>query len=79
MKFKSFFAKPFASYIYKQVRRGMATAVEDQETIFKELLQTGSKTVFGSDHRLKEVRSYEEYKQSVKVRDYENFKTYIEQ
>ena len=30
MKIKSFFAKPFASYIYKGIRKGMATAVADQ-------------------------------------------------
>lgn len=79
MKFKSLFAKPFASYIYKQVRKGMMTAIEDQETIFKELLKTGSKTLYGSDHHLLDVKTYEEFTQSVKIRDYEQFKPYIEQ
>lgn len=79
MKLKSLFAKPFASYIYKQVRKGMATAVEDQEAIFKELLKIGSKTLFGSDHHLKDVRTYEDFKGAVKIRDYENYKPYIQQ
>lgn len=57
----------------------MGTAVKDQETILEELLKTGSKTVFGNDHKLKEVKTYDEYKQAVKIRDYEHFKTYIEQ
>ena len=30
MKFKSFLAKPFAAYIYKQIKKGMSTAVADQ-------------------------------------------------
>ncbi len=79
MKFKSLFAKPFSSYIYKQVRKGMTTAIEDQQNIFKELLKTGVKTVFGTDHRLKEVKTYEDFRQSVHIRDYENFKPYIQQ
>ena len=76
MKLKSLFAKPFASYIYKQVRKGMATAVEDQELIFKELLKVGSKTLFGIDHHLKDVRTYEDFKAAVKIRDYENYKSF---
>ncbi|MEO6000812.1 MAG: GH3 auxin-responsive promoter family protein [Chitinophagaceae bacterium] len=77
MKFKSLFAKPFASYIYKQVRKGMLTAVEDQETTFKELLKVGSQTSFGNDHHYKDVKTYDEYKSAVKIRDYESFKPYI--
>lgn len=57
----------------------MATAVEDQETILKELLKTGSKTVFGEDHRMKDVKTYEDFRQAIKIRDYESFKPYIEQ
>src|SRR5918993_908947 len=79
MKFKSFLAKPFSSYVYKQVRKGMLTAVDDQEAILRELLKTGAKTIFGADHHLKDVKTYEEYKQAVPIRDYENFKSYIEQ
>ncbi len=79
MKFKSLFAKPFASYISKQIRKGMSTAVEDQEAVFKELLKTGSTTIFGKDHNLPQVKTYEEFKQSVHIRDYESFKPYITQ
>ena len=57
----------------------MATALEDQDTIFKDLLKTGSKTVFGNDHHLQQVKTYEEFKQAVPIRDYEDFKPYIEQ
>ena len=79
MKLKSLFAKPFASYISKQVKKGMLTAVEDQEMIFKELLKTGASTVFGNDHHLKDVKSYDDYKSAVTSRDYESFKPYINQ
>lgn len=57
----------------------MVTAVEDQEAIFRDLIKTGSKTVFGNDHHLGNVNTYEEFKQSVPIRDYEAFKPYINQ
>jgi hypothetical protein len=78
MKFKSFLAKPFASYIYARVRKGMATALQDQDSILKELLKVGKTTEFGKDHRLEEVNTYEEFKQAVPIRDYEMLKPYIE-
>src|SRR5882757_2112481 len=79
MKIKSFLAKPFASYIYKAIQKEMTTAVGDQENIFKDLLRVGGKTVFGEDHHLGEVRTYEEFKQAVPIRDYEQFSHYIHQ
>ena len=77
MKIKSFLARPFASYIYKTIQKGMTTAVADQEAILKELLRIGSKTVFGAEHKLGEVKTYEEFRQAVPVRDYEQFAPYI--
>lgn len=56
----------------------MATAVEDQEAIFKELLKTGKATDFGKEHHLQDVLVYEEFVRSVPIRDYEQFKPYIE-
>ena len=79
MKIKSFLARPFASYIYKSIHKGMTTAVGDQEAIFKELLRTGSKTLFGGEHHMGEIRNYEEFRQAVPVRDYEQFAGYIHQ
>lgn len=79
MKFKSFLAKPFASYIYNKVKKGMATAVEDQQAIFRELIKTGQNTLFGKEHHFKDITSYEEFKQAVPIRDYEQFKPWIQQ
>jgi hypothetical protein len=79
MKIKSFLARPFASYIYKSIHKGMSTAIADQETIFRDLLKTGAKTVFGEEHRLGEIKTYEEFKQAVPIRDYEQLSRYIDQ
>jgi hypothetical protein len=77
MKIKSFLARPFASFVYKGIQKGMTTAIADQEAILKELLRVGSKTAFGAEHKLGEVRTYEEFSQAVPVRDYEQFIPYI--
>src|SRR5438309_2919433 len=78
MKIKSLLAKPFASYIHNKIRKGMATALQDQEHTFKELLKVGKLTDFGKDHKFSQVNSYQDYKNSVPVRDYEKFKPYID-
>jgi hypothetical protein len=78
MKFKSILAKPFAAYIYKQIRKDMANALSDQEAIFQHLLKEGAKTQFGQDHKFSEVKDYQAFKQAVPIRDYEGLKSYVE-
>ncbi len=78
MKFKSFLAKPFAAYISSKIKKEMQQALEDQEAILQNLIRTGRKTVFGRGHRLDAVNNYEEFKQAVPLREYEQFKPYIE-
>ncbi len=78
MKIKSLLAKPFAGYVYRYVKRGMTTALADQDAILKELLKTGQQTEFGREHGLDKVDSYEAFRQAVPLRDYEGLKKYIE-
>ena len=78
MKFKSLLAKPFANYIYKQVKKGMETAVADQQSIFNSLINTAAKTAFGKEHQFESVKTYEDFAKQVPIRDYEEFKPYIE-
>ncbi len=78
MKIKSLLAKPFASYIYKGIKKGMVTAAQDQENILKDLLKTGRITDFGKEHGFNNVQAYEEFKNAVPIRDYEQFKGYID-
>lgn len=78
MKFKSFLAKPFASYVYARIRKGMGTALQDQDAILRELIKVGRTTEFGKDHHLDKVGSYAEFRQAIPIRDYEALKPYIE-
>ncbi len=79
MNLKSLLAKPFANYIYNKTRKGMQTALHDQEAILKTLLKTGKSTVFGKDHRLEAVSDHTGFAQAVPIRDYEQLKPYINQ
>ena len=56
----------------------MLTAVEDQEAILKDLLKTGKLTDFGKEHQFNNIQGYEQFRQAVPVRDYEQFKPYID-
>ncbi|MES2371125.1 MAG: GH3 auxin-responsive promoter family protein [Bacteroidota bacterium] len=79
MNLKSLLARPFANYIYNKTRKSTQTAREDQEAILKMLLKTGKNTVFGKEHKLEAVSDHASFAQAVPIRDYEQFKTYIEQ
>ena len=78
MKIKSFFAKPFAIYIHKQIRKSAHTAVADQERILQFLLKTAAKTEFGKQHYFDRIKNHADFVKNVPVRDYEDFKAYIE-
>lgn len=78
MKIKSFLAKPYASIVHNRIRKGMATAVADQQAILQYLLKVGARTIFGKDHNLSEVKTYEDFRKAVPIRDYEATRPYID-
>lgn len=56
----------------------MRHAVADQDAILKHLLKTGRNTVIGKEAKLSEVRTYEEFRQAMPVRDYEQLRPWID-
>jgi len=78
MKIKSLLAKPFAKFVHKQIKKGMLTAVEDQHLIFQQLIKAASNTDFGKDHGFDKITSHADFIAQVPIRDYEQFKPYIE-
>lgn len=78
MKIKSFLARPYASIIHSRIRKGMLTAVADQEAILQYLLKTAAGTDFGKEHGFDKVKTYTDYKHAVPIRDYEAFIPYID-
>ncbi len=78
MGFRAFIIRPFAKSIARSIRRWSEDAVNRQEKVMKQLITKGRKTAFGQDHHLAAVRSYDDFKKAVPVRDYEELKGYIE-
>jgi len=79
MNIKSLLAKPFAGVIQRQINKEQLSAVEDQQSILNQLFKIGKTTIFGKEHGLDQVKTYEDFKKAVPIRDYEAFKPYIEQ
>ena len=78
MKIKSFLAKPFALYIYKQIRKSILTASADQDDIFQSLVKTGLKTEFGKEHSFEKIKNHSDFVKNVPIREYEDFEKYID-
>jgi hypothetical protein len=75
---KSLLIRPVARFIAGQIRRAADNPLAAQDKIFQQLLQTGSRTAFGKEHGFEKIRSYEDFKKQVPIRDYEGLKPYIE-
>ncbi|WP_256012105.1 GH3 auxin-responsive promoter family protein [Desertivirga xinjiangensis] len=78
MGLKSALSKPFAYFAVKQINKWKFKAVEVQQQVLRDLIKTARGTAFGRDHKFSEIRSYEDFKKVVPVRDYEDLKLYIE-
>jgi hypothetical protein len=78
MGIRSFLAKPFAAYIDKQTKAWSSRPAESQQKVFQSLIEKGTSTVFGKDHGFDTIKSYDDFKKLVPVKDYEGLKPYIE-
>jgi phenylacetate-coenzyme A ligase PaaK-like adenylate-forming protein len=53
-------------------------AVACQNRVFTELIKKAATTSFGQEHRFDSITCYKDFKQRVPIRDYEDFKPYIQ-
>lgn len=78
MNIKSILAKPFAKRIATRIYKQSKNAVKVQQNVFKNLISQAQNTTFGKDHNFSNIKSYEDFKKQVPIRDYEALKPYIE-
>jgi len=78
MGIKSFFVKPFAKKIARDIDRWSKDAVNAQEKVFQSLIRGGKNTLFGKEHSFDKITSYQAFRQQVPIRDYEALRPYIE-
>lgn len=79
MGIRSLLAKPFASFVVKDIKKWSSKPVETQFKVFDYLLKNIKQTAFGKDKGLVNVSTYEEFKTKVPIQDYEGFIPYINQ
>ena len=75
---KAALSKPFAKYVANQIKRWASKPVETQDKVFKKLIKDAKSTSFGKDHNFTNITTYEDFKQSVPVRDYEALRPYVD-
>lgn len=56
----------------------MVTAVQDQQSIRQQLIKTAQNTEFGKDHGFENIKSYDDFKRQIPIRDYEALRPYVE-
>ncbi|MBL0742849.1 GH3 auxin-responsive promoter family protein [Chryseolinea lacunae] len=78
MGIRSFLAKPIASYIASGIRKWSLDPVGSQQKVFDQLLAVGKNTAFGKDHDFGSIKTYEDFRARVPIRDYEELRPYIE-
>ena len=78
MSIKSFLGKQLAKLIVLQTQRWSRNPIKTQKKVFNQLIREGKQTAFGRDHHFSSIKSYEDFKAKVPIRDYEGLKDYVE-
>ncbi|MCD0475682.1 GH3 auxin-responsive promoter family protein [Flavobacterium sp. EDS] len=78
MSIKSVAAKLFASKIYNNTQTWAKKPIETQQKVFKSLIKAAKDTEFGKDHHFDKIKTFEDFKKQVPVRDYEDLRLYID-
>jgi hypothetical protein len=78
MGLKSALSKPFAAWVNRQVLRWKNNPIAAQDKVFRALLNKAKSTAFGQDHGFETIKTYQDFKNSVPIRDYEQLRPYIE-
>ena len=78
MSIKSVFAIPFAKIATKRVFKWANNPHKTQDKVFKNLISKAKNTAFGKDHDFKNIVTYDDFKNRVKVSDYEGLRSYVD-
>ena len=78
MSIKSVFAIPFAKIATKKVFKWANNPHKTQDNVLKKLISKAKNTAFGKDHDFKNIHTYDDFKNRVKVTDYEGLRPYID-
>lgn len=77
MGLKSFLAYPIAVLVRGMVYSIHQNGGETQHALLKKLVKVAGNTQFGKDHQFYQIKNYEDFKQKIPIRDYEQAKKYF--
>ena len=78
MGLRSFLSKPLAAFVDFQTKKWLRNPVDTQMKWMENLVSEAKQTAFGKDHNFSQIKTYEDFKKQIPVRDYEELKPYIE-
>ena len=78
MSLKEYIAKKWAARRVRQVQEMQRAPWIHQEQTLANLIHTARETAFGHDHSFDKIRTYNDFKQAVPLRNYEGLKNYID-
>ncbi|MFN8321018.1 MAG: GH3 auxin-responsive promoter family protein [Chitinophagales bacterium] len=78
MAYKSFLAKLASGVVAPAIYREQKNALHIQQSLLIGLVREAAQTDFGKAHGFSSVKTYNDYRSAVPVRDYEGIKDYIE-
>jgi hypothetical protein len=78
MGIRSILAKPLAALVAAETRRWSREPHVYQAKIMENLIDQARATVFGNDHHFENIRSYDDFKKYIPVKDYEQLRPYID-
>lgn len=78
MGFRSVLARPFAALVARQTRDWTSRPGYFQEQVRRQIVAKAAGTAFGKDHGFESIRSHDDFKRQVPIRDYEALKGYID-
>ncbi|HTF19097.1 MAG TPA: GH3 auxin-responsive promoter family protein [Chryseolinea sp.] len=78
MGLRSSLARPFAAFVASKTKKWSLDPFRYQQKIMQDIVGAASATAFGKDHNFSSIRSYEDFKRNIPVRDYEDLKPYFD-
>jgi hypothetical protein len=78
MSLKRYIVLKAAALTSRSIAKWKRQAVEDQLKIMSQITQKAKSTAYGRDHRFADIKTYDDFKKQVPVRDYEQLRPYID-
>lgn len=78
MGIKAILSRQFAALVSRRIEREKRNALYHQAKTFNRLITQAKDTAFGLGHQFNTIKTYEDFKAKVPVRDYEALKPYFE-